>query len=242
MLVSLLLIPLVVLADVGLRTGNSSAFKPVRDLECQADGGLLCSKDAGTSTGLLRCASASATEPGCVNTAAQTMAGAKTWTGSQRIVGVAHASLTACSSGVKGLWQTCTTHSSPVFCDGTDNHELLGASTDEVVLASVFVGGIPSAGFTTALVTPSTAVWSLSAVAAGWTAGTGTGASITLRLTDLINNCDCAIDCDEPAGRTACSGSCSWAASSTLYFYRSTSTCTRDPAASGNLQLMGVAQ
>jgi hypothetical protein len=230
-----------VFADTGLRTGNSSSFISVRDLECQRDAGLLCSRDAGTHTGLLRCASASATEPGCVNTTTQAFIGAKTWNGRQRIVGVAHASLTACSSGEKGTWQTCTTHNSPVFCDGTDNHELLGSSSDEEVLAAVYVNGYFPPYWFGGVTLPSTAGWTLNAVSGFLGAGAGTG-SLTLTVSDLINTCTCSIDCDSPTGRTACSGSCSWAASSNLLVLRSSSTCTKDPSVAGNLYLMGVAQ
>jgi hypothetical protein len=78
-MIALLLAPLL-LGDVGQRNAGTY-LGPIRDLDCTKDGGLWCSRDAGTAIGSIRCVSATATTPGCVDTLAQTWAGNKTLTG-----------------------------------------------------------------------------------------------------------------------------------------------------------------
>lgn len=242
LLALLLFVPPVVLADVGMRTGNSSDFNSVRDIECQKDGGLTCVRDGGTTTGVLRCGAASATDPGCVVPGDQTMpSGKKTWNGRQRIVGGAHGALTACSSGEKGTWQTCTTHNSPVFCDGTSNHELLGAQTTEQVLGTLHVNGLP-VSFLGATTLPLTSGWSVTSLSGFWGPGVGSG---TLPITIIGNagTCACSVDCNEPEARTGCdAGTCSFSAGDTLFVLKGTSTCTKDPYVGGNLEIRGVNQ
>lgn len=238
----------IALADVGFRQGNSpqSSFVPVRELECARDAGLTCVRDAGYSIGLLRCVSANTTEPGCVTPSDQTWEGKKTFNNRARIVCKNHGSLTACSSGEKGTWQTCCTHNAPVFCDGTSNIETLGSQSDEAVLGALYVHGIPATVVFGGFTLPSTASWTINALSAQWVAGAGTG---TLRLTILgtAGDCLCDIDCDAPLGRSTCAGSCTYSASDTIIFTRSpgssgTVACTLDPHVIGNLNVMGVAQ
>lgn len=237
LLASLLLAPLV-LADVGLRNGNTYVG-PVRDIDCLRDAGLSCSRDAGESIGRLRCNGASASEPGCVVPGDQDMpTGKKTWNGRQRIVGVVHASLTACSSGEKGTWQTCTTHNAPVFCDGTTNRELLGSAGGEYQLATIKADGLPVT-FMGAATISSTSGWTISAVATLWGVGTGSG-SMPITIIGTAGTCTCSVDCDVPLARTSCSGVCAFSAADTLYIFRGTSTCTKDPYANGTLALMGT--
>lgn len=50
-------------------------------VDCSADAGVNCTRTPATGTVNLRCSSASSTELGCVSTAAQSFAGAKTFTG-----------------------------------------------------------------------------------------------------------------------------------------------------------------
>lgn len=54
---------------------------PAVFVSCQADAGVNCTRTAATGTVNLRCSSASATELGCMTTAAQTLAGNKSFTG-----------------------------------------------------------------------------------------------------------------------------------------------------------------
>jgi hypothetical protein len=247
-LLALSLFASVALADVGLLNGGT-VLGPVRDLDCQRDAGLTCLADAGVRVGKLRCNEATATEPGCVTPSAQSFAGNKTLaTGYLRVVGVAHASLTACAAGTKGMWQTCTTHNAPVFCNGTSNLELGGTSAAEKVLAAVYVNGVPTLSplgqFTQygEVTLSSGGSWvTMNAIAGDWYAGTGSG-SLTFRVHDGSNNCDCAIDCDVPLARSTCSGNCAFAASATVAIFVLSSACTTAPVAIGNLHLMGVTQ
>lgn len=244
-LLLLLLVPVAVLADVDLYRAGTR-IGPVVSINCTADAGLTCVRDGGTSMGQLSCSPASTVETGCMTPGTQSIAGNKTWTGYQRITGVAHASLTACDAAHKNMLQGCTTHGAPVWCDGTANQELIGASSDEQVLSSVHIDGIPRftlGGFTL----PSTAGWTINAISGLWSAGTGTG---TLRLSFLgsAGTCSCDIDCDTPAARNACSGNCTYSAGDGVLFLRSLNSatgvtaCTLDPYVVGNLQVMGVAQ
>jgi hypothetical protein len=75
-----LLVPPLVLADVGLKQGNT-VIGPVRDISCKLDGGLACSRDAGSAIGGIQCLAATSTSVGCVSTTTQTFAGNKTFTG-----------------------------------------------------------------------------------------------------------------------------------------------------------------
>lgn len=234
-LAPLLLLPLIVFADTGVRTGNDGAFLPVRDLECQADGGLTCFRDAGTSTGVLRCSSATATEPGCITPSAQSFAGAKTWNARQRIVGVAHGSLTACSSGEKGTWQTCTTDNAPVFCNGTTNIELTGPSS-RVTLASLPVNRMFHAlnGYPGAFTLP----YDYTITTASGIIGTGAGTTINLRFSDGTNNCDCSINCVTGA-ISACTGNCTYAASTQVVAAPNSDGCTTPITIWGDLTVAG---
>jgi len=239
----LLLVPLVVLADNGLRTGNSTPFLPVRDLECQRDGGLTCFRDAGTTIGALRCTAATATETGCVTPSAQSWSGTKTQTtGGYRIVGSSHATLTACASGTKGLQQTCTTHSALVWCDGTTNLELVGSTSGEQVLTSVGVSGVPIGYYGAGQLSAGGAWTVVNAVKALWVPGTGSGALSWIITDGISNTCTCDVDCDVPGTRATCSGVCAFAAGTVLFYGAFATTCTTDPVVLGNLEVMGVTQ
>lgn len=234
----LLLLPIapLLLGDVGLKQGNT-VIGPVRDISCANDGGLLCVRDAGTAIGALRCNSATATEPGCITPAAQTMAGAKTWTGRQRLVGVAHGSLTACSSGEKGTWQTCATHNSPVFCDGTTNHELLGAN-NLAVLPGFYVNGLLHARSLVLHTFTLPFAFTITQTSGFIGAGTGTG-SLNIRYSDGSNYCDCPVDCDSDQLSVTCSGNCSYAASTTVIAAVSSDGCDTPPTIKGLLTPAG---
>jgi hypothetical protein len=236
-----LLLPLVVLAQVNLKNGPTR-LGPVRDLVCASDGGLSCARDGGASAGILTCSPASTVETGCITPNAQSIAGDKTFLGFLRMTGKAHASLTACDVAHQNMLQGCTTHGALVWCDGTDNQELLGGASDESVLAAEYVNGVP-AGFVGWIQLPSNAGWTLNAISGAWTAGVGSG---TLRLSffGTAGTCNCDVSCSTPSSRTSCSGTCSWSAGDQLFFFRgsSGSPCTYDPHISGNLYMMGVAQ
>lgn len=226
------------LADVGLKQG-SAAIGPVRDISCASDGGLICTRTSASSRGNLFCNGATATEPGCVTPSDQTWSGNKTTTGDVRLVGHAHSSLTACDASHKGNWQTCTTHNAPVFCNGTSNVELAGSSAQETLLSSVYVNGIPP-GFLGGFTVASTASWTINAITGFWGAGTGSG-TLPITIVGPAGTCTCAVDCDNPLGRTACTGTCTFSGGSTLFLFN-TSTCTKDPYVGGNLAMMGLAQ
>lgn len=234
----LLLLPSLVLADIGWRQGGVAGSNRVIDVQCQSDGGLYCVRDAGTQIGLISCTGATATEPGCITPSAQTLAGTKTLTGDLRLVGHVHASLTACASGTKGTWQTCTGHNAPVFCDGTNNIEFLGGASAETPLESLHVDGIPATVFG-AFTLSGTSSWTITAVTGFWGVGTGVG-SLPLTLVSTAGTCTCTIDCDNPGARTACSGNCTIPVSTTVFGFRGTSTCTLDPYVGGNLTVMGT--
>lgn len=221
----------VALADIPFRQAPGGTFLPVRDLECGADGGLLCIRDAGTATGVMRCNAASATEPGCVTPSSQTFAGDKTFTGDPRIVGHVHASLTACDSSHKGTWQTCTTHSSPVFCNGTSNTELLG-STSYQEFPPIYVNGLLHSGLLYLGAWTLPYAYTITNVSGFIAAGAGT--TQNLRFTDGTNNCDCSIDC---AGATAltCSGNCSYVANTTVNPLITADGCTTPTTVKGLL-------
>ncbi len=84
-------------------------------VDCSADAGVNCTRTPATGTVNLRCSSASSTEPGCVSTSSQTMAGTKTFTGGVRTTtlggadGGVYAKLSDGSSliahGAWGVWQ-----------------------------------------------------------------------------------------------------------------------------------------
>ena len=240
LLLSMFVAP-IALAQLGLRQGTGAA-KQIRDLSCVSDGGLYCSRDAGSAIGGISCVGATATETGCVTPTAQTFAGTKTLSGDFRLIGHAHASLTACSSGVKGMWQTCTTHNAPVFCDGTNNIETLGSATGEQTLHAIAIDGIPGgnalfpfASFTLSASSQAT----ITAISGGWGVGSGSG-SLPIGLIHSGGTCLCAVDCDAPALRTPCTGSCSVSADAGVSAARGTSTCTLDPFIASGLTVEGT--
>lgn len=231
------------LAGVGFKQGIDN-IGPINDVSCKKDGGLLCTRDSGTALGTIACNGATATESGCMTPASQSFAGNKTWSGYHKITGVAHASLEACSAGNKNVMQGCTTHGALVWCDGTNNQELLGASSDEVVLAAQAVNGIPALLFG-AVTLPSNSNWTLNAVSGFWNAGAGGSSTLRLSFIGTAGTCNCDVDCDAPLARTSCSGTCTWSAGDTVYFFRGssgTAACLVDPSIGGSIYLMGVAQ
>lgn len=232
---ALLFVPLVVLADTGWRQGNAS-LGPVRDIDCTRDGGLWCSRDAGTQIGSIKCLGATATETGCVTPNAQTLAGDKTLTGDLRLVGHVHASLTACDANHKGTRQTCTTHNAEVFCNGTDNIETLGSASAEELLWPIYVNGIPG-GFFGAITLSSTSGGTITSVMGSLAGGSGSG-SATVSLTHSGGTCTCTIDCDAPASRNACTGNCSLSAGASVGCLGVVSGCTLAPYVNGNLNVM----
>lgn len=242
-LLSLFVAP-IALAQLGLRQGTGAA-KQIRDLSCVSDGGLYCSRDAGSAIGGIRCVGATATETGCITPGSQTIAGDKTLTGYLRMTGVAHGSLTACSGGVKNMMQGCTTHGALVWCDGTNNIEVTGTSAREQELASIDVHGIPGIGALDAFVLPSSSGWTINALVGGWQAGTGSG-TLRLYFSGAAGTCTCDIDCDNPSVRNACSGNCTYAAGDSVSFARvansstGVTACTFDPSNRGGVHVMGV--
>lgn len=235
----LLLAACAALADVGLKQG-STVIGPVRDISCASDGGLLCTRTTATSRGNLFCNGASATEPGCLlPDVAQTLSGDKSTTGNVRIIGHVHGSLTACDASHKGTWQTCTTHNAPVFCNGTSNVELGGTTSAEQVLWSIHVDGVPVGFMGATVLSGAGAV--VNAIEGTWGSGTTSG-TLTFRITDGVNNCDCPITCNAPTTRTACAGTCAFASGVTLTPIRASSTCALDPVVIGNVQVMGTRQ
>lgn len=66
----------VAIADTTLKNAGVSQGA-VLSLDCAADGGLFCSRANGSSTGSLRCASATLNTPGCVSTGPQSLSGTK---------------------------------------------------------------------------------------------------------------------------------------------------------------------
>jgi hypothetical protein len=234
----LCLLASVVLADVGTRQGGVY-IGPARDIDCAADGGLLCTRDAGVAIARLRCNGATATEAGCVTPNDQSWAGKKTLTDRERIVCKAHASLTACSSGEKGTWQSCCDHNAPVYCDGTTNRELVGPAADEKVLGVVHVNGIPVSLMGGAFTLQTAAT--VTALEGSWGSGsTSDGGTVLFRLTDGTNLCDCTVPCGAPTTRTSCSGSCAYAAGVTVTPTRNSTTCAINPYVGGDLLVKGV--
>lgn len=243
-LIPLCLVAAYALADVGQRNGGAY-LGPVRDINCIADAGVVCSRNSAVARGDLGCATATTTGKGCLDPAAnpQSLGGDKAWTGSQRLVGVAHSSLEACSSGAKGTWQTCTTHNAPVFCNGTTNLEFSSPTNVEQVLMSIHVDGVPI-GLVMTTTTLSGAGATVTALENTWVSGTTLDAGVlTINITDGSNVCACSIPCSGPSSRTPCTGSCTYAAGATLTPTRiPTSGCTADPVVPGNMLVMGTRQ
>lgn len=239
-LLVLLVASCAVFADTGLRTGNSSSFLQVRELECAADAGLWCIRDAGTSIGKLSCVGATATETGCVTPSAQTYAGTKTLTGDLRLVGHLHSALTACAAGQKGTLQTCTSHSALVYCNGTTNIELVGLG-NTVELPPIYVNGLLHAnlGYLATWNLPFS--YTITGVSGSIAAGAGT--TQTLRFTDGVNNCDCSIDCtvgtSSGASPLICAGNCTFAASTQVAPLITADGCTTPTTARGELHPAG---
>jgi hypothetical protein len=72
-------------AQIIMRQGQGTSF-PTREIDCGADGGLLCIKGGATATSTLKCNGATVTEAGCVTPNAQSYAGNKTFTGNIKAV------------------------------------------------------------------------------------------------------------------------------------------------------------
>jgi hypothetical protein len=208
---------------------------PVTSVSCMADGGLLCTRDAGM-LGTVQCLSATSTEPGCVTPSDQTWAGKKTLTDRERIVCKAHASLTACSAGEKGTWQSCCDHNAAVYCDGTTNLEFNGPAATEQVLGSVYVNGIPTVLMGSNFTLQSAAT--VTAIEGSWFSGNGS--TVTIRLSDGTNNCDCAVSCAAPTTRTTCAGTCAFAAGVSIATSRQSDGCSPNPYVGGNLLVKGT--
>jgi hypothetical protein len=232
--VAVALVGAVALADTILQNGNV-VIGPIKSLDCRRDAGLTCWRDAG-SIGELQCNGATATEPGCVVPSAQTFAGTKTLTGDFRLVGHAHASLTACSSGVKGMWQTCTDHNAPVFCNGTANVELYGVNSVEAFPA-VYVNGLLHSGLLYMSAWSLPYAYTVTSVSGFVAAGAGT--TQTLRFTDGVNNCDCPVDCATGGQNFTCTGGCTFAASTQVVSLITSDGCTSPPTVKGILTPAG---
>lgn len=210
---------------------------PISTLSCRADGGLLCWRDAGM-VGEIQCNAASATEPGCVTPSAQSFgSGLKTFTGDVRIVGHAHASLSACPAAVsKGTWQTCTDHNAPVFCNGTANVELLGVNAIEA-FPPIYVNGLLHSNlfYLSAWTLPY--AYTVTNVSGFIAAGAGTTQS--LRFTDGVNSCDCSIDCTTGGSNFSCTGGCTFAASTLVVSIVTSDGCTTPTTVKGILTPAG---
>lgn len=208
---------------------------PISTLSCRSDGGLLCWRDAGM-IGEIQCNSATATEPGCITPSAQTYAGNKTFTGDVRIVGHAHADLSACAAGQKGTWQTCTTHSAPVFCNGTANVELLGVNAVEA-FPPIYVNGLLHANLT--FLSAWTLPYAYTVTNVSGFIAPGAGTTQNLRFTDGVNSCDCSIDCTTGGSNFSCAGNCTFAASTAVVSTISADGCTTPTTVKGVLTPAG---
>lgn len=218
-----------VFADTKLKSADVDVGAIVA-LNCAPDAGLLCTRDAG-SVGNLRCNAATATEPGCVTPSDQAWAGKKSFTDRTRLVCKAHASLTACSSGEKGTWQTCCDHNAPVFCNGTSNTELLGATSYQE-FPPIYVNGLLHSGLLYLGAWTLPYAYTITNVSGFIAAGAGT--TQNLRFTDGTNNCDCTIDCTGATALT-CSGNCSYAANTTVAPLITADGCTTPTTVKGLL-------
>ncbi len=256
--VALLFVPVMVLADVGFRQANTY-MGPIRDLDCAADAGLLCTRDAGYAIGKVRCAAASTVEPGCITPNAQTLAGTKTLTGDLRLVGHVHASLTACSSGVKGMFQTCTSHNALVFCDGTSNIEIAGSAATETMFEvhmNRMIAEDPAHDQTTGLldyIKPAKAftaqyLYGLINYGTGTTVDVllyGASGTCTFQLPCAASACGFGMSCGAgPVGfvKTTASGSCSYAAGELIAILVYNNLCTAPPTVLGTLRFEGYLQ
>lgn len=234
-LAPLLLLPLLVFADVGMNNAGTYVGG-VKDINCVADGGLWCARDAGTAMGQISCSPASSVETGCVTPGAQTWAGTKTLSGDVRLIGHVHGSLTACSSGVKGTWQTCTTHNAPVFCNGTSNVEMLGSNSLET-FPGIYVNGL--LGSHLFYVSAWTLPYAYTITSVSGLISAGAGTTQTLRFTDGVNNCDCSIDCTLGATNLSCTGNCTFAASTGVVSAIVSDGCTTPTTVKGILTPAG---
>lgn len=232
---SMLIAAAALAGDVRWKNGNTTDLGLVNQVNCVRDGGLLCTRDAG-SIGDVRCMAGSATETGCVTPGAQTFAGDKTFSGNPRIVGAAHGSLPACSAGAKGTWSTCTTHNAPVFCNGTTNIELAGA-TSLTTLATLQVNRLVHGlnGYLGAFTLPyDFTVTTISGIILS-----GAGTTMNLRVTDGAGtNCDCSVDCTTGTV-SACTGNCTFTANTQVLATPNSDGCTTPITVFGALTVTG---
>jgi hypothetical protein len=216
-----------------LRVDNAQVTAPAYfdHLNLVKDGGLTGHRDAG-SVANVECALATPYTRGCVEPADQSWTGPKRIAGGVQPVCVTHASLTACSAGNAGLHQCCSTHSNAlVHCNGSSNIELTGSSSFQFFPA-FYVNGLLHAGllFLGAWQLP----YAFTITGVSGFVAPGVGTTQTLRITDGTNNCDCSIDC---AGGThfACSGNCTYVASTLVAATITSDGCTTPTTAKGLL-------
>lgn len=228
------------IADTGLLNGGAS-IGPVRNLDAALDGGLTASRASGSSTGKLQCASASAINRGCVDLAAQTFAGAKTFTSPLGLENVAHASLPiGCTAGQVAY---CTTHDSVTQCKG------IGGGVFDWVDEFGSTGG----GVTIVNLAGNRLFFALGGYLGTWTApyaytvttakavvvqGTGASAVINLRISDNLHNCDCAVHCDTGT-IDACTGNCSYSANTQVVAAANSDACTTPPTFRSDITISG---
>lgn len=237
--IALLITGAAAIADTGLLNGGVTVG-PVRNLDAALDGGLTASRASGSSTGQLRCASATADTPGCVNTGAQTFAGAKTFTSPVRVGNYAHAALPGCLAGQIAF---CTTHGSTTQCkaigggvfDWVDDY---GSSGGGMTLATLSGNRLfySLSGYLGTFKLPF--AYTITGVAAIVRSGTGAAATIKIRFTDNVSNCDCAVHCDTGT-IDACTGNCTYAANTTVVAAPNTDGCTTPPTFHSDLSVTG---
>lgn len=223
-------------ADTKWRNGNTTDLGFVTTVNCVKDGGLLCTRDAG-SIGDIRCMNATATETGCVTPGDQTWAGKKALSDRAQLVCKAHASLTACAAGEKGTWQSCCTHNAPVYCNGTTNIELTGAGS-LWTLSPIYVNGLLHSGLFVIGTFTLPYQFTVTQVSGFIAAGTGAG-SMNIRYSDGSSFCDCAVDCDSDSSAVTCTGNCTYAASSLIIVQINSDTCSSPPTVKGLLTTAG---
>jgi hypothetical protein len=230
----------IALADVGTKNGGATVG-PVRDLDAALDGGLTLSRASGSSTGSLKCASATASTPGCVDTGAQTFAGKKTFSSEERLANIAHASLPVCSGGEVAY---CTTHGSITQCKDIgggvkDWVDLFGSTGGGVTLATL--GGNRMlhslSGYFGTFTLPYP--YTIKRISAVVLAGSGAAATISVRFSSLTGNCDCAVACDANNTISDCTGNCTFAADTQVVATTTANGCTNPPTLRSDIVVSG---
>lgn len=225
-----LFVAAVALADTDFRVDNVKVGN-VSALNLVKDGGLWGQRDGGV-VAMLECAVAGTTTRGCVEPADQSWTGPKRIAGGTQDVCVVHASLTACNAGNAGLHQCCSTHSNAeVWCNGASNVELSGSSS-YTQFPPIYVNGL--LGSHLFYLSAWTLPFAYTITSVSGFIAPGVGTTQTLRFTDTVNNCDCSIDCTT-GNISACSGNCTYAASTVVIPFITSDGCTTPTTVKGLL-------